>query len=264
MSTKYNLGTVTAWGEAKEAGYTGTYDQFCKMLATFGDTSEQLGKQLEEVLALKETLKKCFDGETVILPKDSWGTDISKAGSLSMTLSTAGTFTAFTVAHSFCYGDEVTVKTPAGKTLTATISDNRDASLSFPAGYLVAQFGDDNDAVNMVFNATGIGDDGIYPVRGAGVMLSAPTAGDYTLAWSGAEGDVTLDSKQIAVWCDGIVSDTTVTASPVPSSTTPYLVSGTYLSDAKGGRLVFTCDEVPTEDLAVNVDINNIRLLYRS
>lgn len=42
MSATYNLGPVTAYAEAKEAGYTGTYAEFCNMLKTFAETSKEL------------------------------------------------------------------------------------------------------------------------------------------------------------------------------------------------------------------------------
>jgi len=39
-SLTYNLGTVTAYGSAKEGGYTGTYEEFCESLAKAGTAAD--------------------------------------------------------------------------------------------------------------------------------------------------------------------------------------------------------------------------------
>lgn len=67
-----NLGVVTAYGEAKQAGYTGTYEEFCNLLKTFAETSAQLAQELEEVKALKTEIKNAFKGAVVTLTADGW------------------------------------------------------------------------------------------------------------------------------------------------------------------------------------------------
>lgn len=70
-----NLGVVTAYGEAKQAGYTGTYDEFCNLLKTFAETSAQLAQELEEVKALKAEIKNAFKGAVVTLSSSGWSDD---------------------------------------------------------------------------------------------------------------------------------------------------------------------------------------------
>lgn len=67
-----NLGVVTAYGEAKHAGYTGTYEEFCNLLKTFAETSAQLAQELEEVKALKTEIKNAFKGAVVTLTVAGW------------------------------------------------------------------------------------------------------------------------------------------------------------------------------------------------
>lgn len=80
-----NLGVVTAYGEAKHAGYTGTYEEFCNLLKTFAETSAQLAQELEEVKALKTEIKNAFKGAVVTLTADAW-TD----GTLTQTIACDG------------------------------------------------------------------------------------------------------------------------------------------------------------------------------
>lgn len=67
-----NLGVVTAYGEAKQAGYTGTYDEFCDLLKSFAETSAQVAQELEEVRRIKTEIKNAFRGAVVTLPADGW------------------------------------------------------------------------------------------------------------------------------------------------------------------------------------------------
>lgn len=70
-----NLGVVTAYGEAKQAGYTGTYEEFCNLLKTFAETSAQLAQELEEVKAIKAEIKNAFKGAVVTLSSSGWNDD---------------------------------------------------------------------------------------------------------------------------------------------------------------------------------------------
>lgn len=56
-STK-DLGAVTAYGEALEAGYTGTYEQFCDMLANFAKRADEVGKNLTSAQASAQAAAK--------------------------------------------------------------------------------------------------------------------------------------------------------------------------------------------------------------
>lgn len=78
MSVTYNLGPVTAYAEAKEAGYTGTYEEFCNMLKTFAETSAQIAQELEEVRRIKTEIKNAFRGAVVTLTVASWDDGTNK------------------------------------------------------------------------------------------------------------------------------------------------------------------------------------------
>lgn len=73
-----NLGVVTAYGEAKQAGYTGTYEEFCNLLKSFAETSAQLAQELEEVKALKTEIKNAFKGAVVTLTVAGWDDGTNK------------------------------------------------------------------------------------------------------------------------------------------------------------------------------------------
>ena len=75
MSATYNLGPVTAYAEAKEAGYTGTYDEFCDLLKSFAETSAQIAQELEEVRRIKTEIKNAFKGAVVTLSSSGWSDD---------------------------------------------------------------------------------------------------------------------------------------------------------------------------------------------
>jgi len=67
-----NLGVVTAYGEAKQAGYTGTYEEFCNLLKSFAETSAQIALELEEVRRIKTEIKNAFRGAVVTLTVAGW------------------------------------------------------------------------------------------------------------------------------------------------------------------------------------------------
>lgn len=62
MARTYTAGIVTAYGAAKEAGYTGTYEEFCEQQACFAGNAAQVAEDRAAV----ETIKNTF--ETVTVP----------------------------------------------------------------------------------------------------------------------------------------------------------------------------------------------------
>lgn len=62
MARTYSAGVVTAYGAAKEAGYTGTYEEFCEQQAGFAENAAQVATDKAAV----ENLKNTF--ETVTVP----------------------------------------------------------------------------------------------------------------------------------------------------------------------------------------------------
>lgn len=61
MANTYSAGIVTAYGAAKKAGYTGTYEQFCADQANFARYAQQVREDKESVKQTVET----FTEETV-------------------------------------------------------------------------------------------------------------------------------------------------------------------------------------------------------
>ena len=62
MARTYTAGIVTAYGAANEAGYTGTYEEFCEQQAGFAGNAAQVAEDRAAV----ETIKNTF--ETVTVP----------------------------------------------------------------------------------------------------------------------------------------------------------------------------------------------------
>lgn len=74
------------------------------------------------------------------------------------------------------------------------------------------------------------------------------TAALNASGWSG---------KQQTVSVPGVTADNTVLVTPAPGSYVAYGEAVVYCSAQASGTLTFTCDEVPTANLTVNVLIMN-------
>lgn len=69
-----------------------------------------------------------------------------------------------------------------------------------------------------------------------------------TASWSGLEQTVNIN---------GITANNTVIVTPAPSSHTAYCNAGIYCSAQTANKLTFTCDQVPSINLTINVMILN-------
>lgn len=58
MANTYSAGIVTAYGAAKKAGYTGTYEEFCAEQANFGRWAQQVRQDKESVEQTVETFSE--------------------------------------------------------------------------------------------------------------------------------------------------------------------------------------------------------------
>ena len=67
----------------------------------------------------------------------------------------------------------------------------------------------------------------------------------------------TWSSKTQTVSVTGVTASNTVIITPTPASYNAYCEYGVYCSAQSSGTLTFTCDEVPTSSLTVNVLILN-------
>lgn len=63
MSTNktFNVGVITAYGAAKSAGYTGTYEQFCEELAHFAENAAQVARDKETTKGYRDEAKTAKD-----------------------------------------------------------------------------------------------------------------------------------------------------------------------------------------------------------
>lgn len=58
MANTYSAGIVTAYGAAKKAGYTGTYEEFCAEQASFAQNAQQVRQDKESVEQTVETFSE--------------------------------------------------------------------------------------------------------------------------------------------------------------------------------------------------------------
>lgn len=58
MANTYSAGIVTAYGAAKKAGYTGTYEEFCAEQASFARNAQQVRQDKESVEQTVETFSE--------------------------------------------------------------------------------------------------------------------------------------------------------------------------------------------------------------
>ena len=65
----------------------------------------------------------------------------------------------------------------------------------------------------------------------------------------------TWSSKQQSVTVSGVTTSNTVIVTPAPTSYNMYCECGVYCSAQAANSLTFTCDEVPTSSLTVNIVI---------
>ena len=87
-----------------------------------------------------------------------------------------------------------------------------------------------------------------YPITHVKAMIGINNISINLLAsnWSGLSQIVTVDYAK---------SDNTIIVSPAVNSIVPYSASGVYCSAQSDGNLTFTCNNVPTSDITVNVVI---------
>ena len=98
----------------------------------------------------------------------------------------------------------------------------------------------------------------VYPIKidaqghisayGSAVTIPGITKTTATLS-------TTWSSKQQSVTVSGVTTSNTVIVTPAPASYNMYCECGVYCSAQAANSLTFTCDEVPTSSLTVNIVI---------
>ena len=98
----------------------------------------------------------------------------------------------------------------------------------------------------------------VYPIKidaqghisayGSAVTIPGVTKTTATLS-------TTWSSKQQSVTVSGVTTSNTVIVTPAPASYNMYCECGVYCSAQAANSLTFTCDEVPTSSLTVNIVI---------
>ena len=78
MANTYSAGIVTAYGAAKKAGYTGTYEQFCAEQASFARNAQQVRQDKESVEHTVETFSETTVPEAVQSVTDEGNTQIER------------------------------------------------------------------------------------------------------------------------------------------------------------------------------------------
>ena len=111
----FNLGTVTAYGYAKDKGYTGTEDEFAALMASYADVAEQAAESAEQAAA----------SATTATTKASEASDSASAASASKTAaqnaqsSAESAATTATTKASEASNSASTAMTKAGEATTA-------------------------------------------------------------------------------------------------------------------------------------------------
>ena len=98
----------------------------------------------------------------------------------------------------------------------------------------------------------------VYPIKidaqghisGYGSAVTIPGITKTTATLS-----TTWSSKQQSVTVSGVTTSNTVIVTPAPASYNMYCECGVYCSAQAANSLTFTCDEVPTSSLTVNIVI---------
>ena len=96
-----------------------------------------------------------------------------------------------------------------------------------------------------------------FPLPSSGTHTIALTSDLLTKSTATATLTTTWSSKTQTVSVTGVTASNTVVVTPAPASYNAYCEYGVYCSAQASGTLTFTCDEVPTSSLTVNVLILN-------
>ncbi len=142
MSSTKDLGAVTAYAEAVEGGYTGTYAQFCDLLAKFAERADEVKTNTETVAS---NLKKA---QTAAETAEEKASDAAKSAAAA---SNSATNAATSEENAASSASTATTKATAAATseanaaasATAAAESAAQALTTTPEGYntLVDQIG---------------------------------------------------------------------------------------------------------------------------
>ena len=157
MHNTYSAGVVTAYGAAKKAGYTGTYEEFCAEQAQFAQNAQQVREDKESVEQTVETFEETTVPAAVQAVTDAGTTQVGRvnqAGSSQVeSIGEAGTTQVGNVNQAG--STQVAAVNQAGATQTRAVEDKGDAVIeSIPEDY--TQLSEDVDELkNATSKVTG-------------------------------------------------------------------------------------------------------------
>lgn len=138
MHNTYSAGVVTAYGAAKKAGYTGTYEEFCAEQAQFAQNAQQVREDKESVEQTVETFEETTVPAAVQAVTDAGTTQVGRvnqAGSSQVeSIGEAGTTQVGNVNQAG--STQVAAVNQAGATQVQAVEDKGDEVIeSIPADY---------------------------------------------------------------------------------------------------------------------------------
>lgn len=160
-------------------------------------------------------------------------------------------------------GNAVTAVSASGTTITvtkgATYSNNAGTITGVTAGTGMSGGGTSGSVtLNHSNSVTAQTTQAVYPIKidaqghisGYGSAVTIPSISKATATLS-----TTWSSNQQSVTVSGVTTSNTVIVTPAPASYNMYCECGVYCSAQAANSLTFTCDEVPTSLLTVNIVI---------
>ena len=153
MHNTYSAGVVTAYGAAKKAGYTGTYEEFCAEQAQFAQNAQQVREDKEAVEQTVETFEEATVPAAVQAVTDEGTTQVGRvnqAGSSQVeSIGEAGTTQVGNVNQAG--STQVAAVNQAGATQIQAVEDKGDEVIeSIPADY--TQLSEDVDELKNAVN----------------------------------------------------------------------------------------------------------------
>lgn len=173
MHNTYSAGVVTAYGAAKKAGYTGTYEEFCAEQAQFAQNAQQVREDKESVEQTVETFEETTVPAAVQAVTDEGTTQVGRvnqAGSSQVeSIGEAGTTQVGNVNQAG--STQVAAVNQAGATQIQAVEDKGDEVIeSIPEDY--TQLSEDVDDLKNALAKTTQGN----PIAYDGLSLVGVTA----------------------------------------------------------------------------------------
>lgn len=158
MHNTYSAGVVTAYGAAKKAGYTGTYEEFCAEQAQFAQNAQQVREDKESVEQTVETFEETTVPAAVQAVTDEGTTQVGRVNQAGATqvesIGSAGTTQVGNVNQAGT--TQVAAVNQAGATQIQAVEDKGDEVIeSIPQDY--SELTAEVDELKNALDYSGIG-----------------------------------------------------------------------------------------------------------